>query len=324
MLLFLTLLFSSQPLALSQVLEELDVSADGGSYQIRLHDLAIYNPQSSILIRHTISNESAASFRFRLADNRIFNIEIEMRTEDGRPVAQAPTLLNRRNQNSPILYREILLGPGEEYSFIEPLKEYVEIAQPGSYFIRAQFYPILLSVTEERPRLESQEPLRIVIRPTPTAPQPEATTDVPSPPTPLRRQDIAPDQVVRFLLDARIAEDWDRFFLYLNLTSLYRALPTRDRAYSRLSAQNQLLEIERFRQQLQQERTDEGLALRPLSYSVVQSNYGSDQAQVWADLTFRRSARGSPIRRYQYFLRRDDGSWEIYDYNVQILSETTN
>ena len=312
-----------QPTAISQEVVELDVSADEVRYQVRLHDLTIYNPQSTILIRHTISNDGGAPYRFRLADNRIFNIELEMRTEDGRPLASAATLLNRRNQNSPVLYREIVLDPGEEFSFIEPLKEYVEIAQPGSYIVRAQFYPILLSVTEERPRLEGQEPLRIVIRPTPAL-QRSATSDALPSPAPLRRQDIAPDQVVRFLLDARIAEEWERFFLYLNLTSLYRALPTRDRAYSRLSSQNQLLEIEKFRQQLQQRRTEEGLALRPLSYRIVQSNYGNDQAQVWADLTFPRSGRGSPIRRYQYFLRRDNGNWEIYNYSVQIRSEARN
>ena len=299
-------------------------NAAGVSYRIQLYNLKLYSPQSAIQIRHIISNEGAQPFLFRLADDRVFNIHIEMQTEGGIQLEESPTLVIRRSQNSPVLYREIALAPGEEYSFIEPLRDYILIEEPGNYIARAQFFPTLLRLDSSEDSLSSLEPLRIAVRPTTrSSEKPTATTLTPTS-TPLLRQNIPPDQVVRYLLDARIDEDWERFFLYLNLTSIYRALPSRDRLFIRLSARNQLLEIEKFRQDLQRNSTDDGIALRPLSYRILETSYNDNQAQVEVDLTFRQTIRGSPIRRYRYFLRRDNNSWEVYDYSVTILSTTPN
>ena len=292
-------------------------------YNIQLHNQELYTPESTILIRHTITNDSAEQFLFHLANDRIFNIGIEAQTEGGTPLEEAELVYIRLKKGVPILYREITLAPGEAFSFIESLKELVRIEQPGDYIVRSRFYPTLVTSDTTADTLLSSGSLRVTIRPSippPIGKQPEP----PIPPTPLNRQDINPDEVVRYLLDARIDEDWGRFFLYLNVTSIYRALPDRDRIFTRLAARNQLLEIEKFRTDLQRGTTKDSIALQPLAYTVIETSYNNDRAQVVAELQFRSIGRGASVRRYVYFLRRDNASWEIYDYTVQILGATGN
>lgn len=43
-----------------------------------------------------------------------------------------------------VFYREIAVEPGEEYSFVESLNRYIAFKDPGSYTVRASFYPELI------------------------------------------------------------------------------------------------------------------------------------------------------------------------------------
>lgn len=52
-------------------------------------------------------------------------------------------LIRKRTTNQTVYFREISLEPGEEYSFRENLKEYLEIKDPSIYYVELRFYPEL-------------------------------------------------------------------------------------------------------------------------------------------------------------------------------------
>ncbi len=290
---------------------------DDISVSIRFYDQEVYFPDSDILIKVTIRNDSPETYRFRLADRRVFNLEFEARTMTNRLLERAPQFSTRRTSNQQVFYREISIAPGEQFAFVENLAEYVQIPRSGMYVIDAAFYPELATGPGRRPRLESNR-ITLSVRPgtAGTPPVDEVldaeTTEI------LRRHPISPDAVVQHTIEARRQERWERFFLYIDLEALLLTDPARERRYLRLSEQDRRAELEQFREDLRRERTDEDIILTPETYEMVRTEYTPRRGTVVVDKRFR-FPDYTEIKRYRYQLERDDDIWMIVDYDVENL-----
>ena len=117
---------------------------------------------------------------------------------------------------------------GESFSFVEDLRDYVNLGQSGSFVVRARVYPELYRSPANRttaavhavPALESNR-LSLTLRP-PLIPGPDGIPlemDVETQAV-LVRERLPPDQVVEYMLSARQKSQWEKFFLYLDLESM--------------------------------------------------------------------------------------------------------
>ncbi len=290
------------------------------SVTIRFYDQTVYFPDSDIYVKVTVQNESPDAYRFRLADRRVFNLDFAVRTMTNRLLERAPQFTTQRTAHQQVFYREITIAPGERFSFVENLAEYVRIPRSGMYVIEAAFYPELAQGPGERPRIESNR-LTLSVRPG-TAGRPPIdelldaeTTEI------LRRHPMPPDQVVEHTIGARQQGQWDRFFLYIDLEELLRADPARERRYLRLSEQDRRTELEEFRDDLRRERTDEDIILVPETYEIVRTEYTPERGTVVVDKRFR-FPDYTELKRYTYQLERRDQIWVIVGYNVAQLGTT--
>lgn len=296
----------SQTVAVSQ-----DLRVD-----IRFFDTSIYFPESDIFVKLSIANESGGTYRFRLADNRVFNVGFDVRTLTNVSVEPSPEFTMERSTNQPVFFRDVSLEPGEEFSFVENLQDYVNLPGPGMYVISARFYPELVSGPPGTAM--TSPPLVLSVRPSVD----EAgvvgmrvdseTGEV------LRQVDMPPDDVVRYTLQARQRGQWERFFLYLDLESLYQANPARERRYRQLSADERRATIEEYRNELRQQVVDTDILVIPTDFQVVQTTYTPNRGNVVVDAEFAYEDY-TEIRRYTYRVRRRDQIWEIYDYEVRNL-----
>lgn len=293
---------------------------EGIEVTIRYFNQSVYFPESDIDVKVTITNNSPDPYRFRLADDRAFSIGFDVHTLTNVALESAAQLVTRRLDAQPVYFREVVLETGEELSFVENLQHYAAIEQPGMYVVTAYFYPELLpragSVRAVQ-RLSSNR-LTLSIRPSPRtvdeaiqARLDHETGEV------LRRRQIPPDQVIAYTIEARMRDQWERFFLYHNLEEILRSSPTRDRRFVQLSQADQRYEIEAYRRRLMEGTVDEDITAVPFRYDILRTSYDQQTATVVADLRFR--ADGFiEIRRYTYHLRRRDNVWEIVRYNVSI------
>ncbi|NLJ47421.1 MAG: hypothetical protein GX430_12805, partial [Treponema sp.] len=112
--------------------------------ELRFFDKRIYYTDSEIFLKITISNPSAAPYRFKLAEGRMFSLAFEARTPSNRTLDASDTYKRTVASGSPVYYREIALQPGEEYSFVEDLRRYVRMDEAGVYRVRVLFHPELL------------------------------------------------------------------------------------------------------------------------------------------------------------------------------------
>ena len=119
-------------------------SAQDIAFSIRYQDKQIYVPGSEVLVKFTILNNRSTTYRFRIAENRMFNVEFDVRTLSNVPVEPAAHFTTERTSNQQLYYRDVALEPGEEFSFTEDLSDYVHLRNSGIFVVSARFYPDLV------------------------------------------------------------------------------------------------------------------------------------------------------------------------------------
>ena len=294
----------------------LAVVPPGVEFTMRFVNQVIYTPDSDVQVRLTVRNETADMYRFRIADNRMFSVDFSLRTLTNQPVRQSDDVIIQRNTNQAVFYREISLAPGEEYAFTERVNEYVQMPEPGVYVLQARFYPELIGFNTSDSVVS--EALTLALRPGTTgvdAVQEQLSARITQE---LQRERMPPNDVVSYTIRARQQGDWERFFLYMDLESLLRNNPTRDRRFTRLGEADQQAYLTEFREDLMADRTDEQILLTPDEFSVVRTTYTPDRGTVTVIQRFW-FPDFVEVREYTYEVRRRDGIWYIVDYQVRNL-----
>lgn len=281
---------------------------------IQFFDRSLYSPQSDIMVRVTIRNNSSQEFRFKLADERRRSLSFEVRSLTNRQLPASPSWIRTMSGNAPAFYRELNLQPGEEYSFIENLHDYVAMTEAGTYLMQCNFAPELIGRSPNQTVLSSNV-LTLPLRPAPPAPG-VANQFVANTTEILRAERIAPDEVVRRTLAARQHSHWNEFFLYLDLEALLRRNPDRSRIYDRESDDGRRRMLNEFRAEMMAGTIDNDIVVIPASFEIVETRYGSLRGTVEVIQKFAYDGFFL-VKLYIYELEKRDDIWNIVAYTVQ-------
>jgi hypothetical protein len=279
---------------------------------IRFFDKRIYFPGSEIPIVVTISNDSEDTYRFKLADDRVYSLAFEARTPTNRLLDLSDAYKVAMSRSGPVFYRELAIKPGEEYSFREDLGRFVRVDEPGNYSIKASFFPELATSSLAAP--VPSNILSLSVRPSPgIPPASEAIRAVTG--EALKAQAIPPDEVVRRTIIARQKGQWNEFFLYLDLEALLSRDQDRKRQYVAESDEGRRRMIERFRADLQTSVVDNDIVVQPYYFEVVETRYTESSGFVTVVEKFQ-SGQLRLVKEYRYILQRREEVWQIVDYTV--------
>jgi hypothetical protein len=291
---------------------------EGIEISIRFYDKRIYYPESEIPIKVTISNGRPETYRFKLAEERFYSVGFDVRTQTNRALEVAEAYKRSLASARSVFYREIAVEPGEEYSFVESLNRYTAFKEPGSYTIRASFYPELIpgapggGSAGGAPILSNV--LILSMRPSPGLPP---ASDLVKAETGemLKPEAIPPDEVVRRTITARQRSRWNEFFLYIDLESLYTKDGDRKRSYDRESDEGRRRALEKYRADLTEKTVDADIVVLPASFDIVETRYTAQNGLVRVMEKFDyRSFK--MVKEYDYSLVRKDDVWYIVDYTV--------
>lgn len=296
-------------------LYNLSASEAGIQLSISFHDKMIYYQNSQIFIKLEISNTSAKTFRFKVADLRVFNLDFQVRTLSNLPLTSSEEFIIQRNTNQPIFFREVSLEPGENYSFIEEVSRFVRFEEPGIYIIKAVYFPELY-FPAGNPSLESNT-LTLSIRPGLISAQSRPSLDLETGEI-LKQQPLPPDQVVEYTLLARQKSQWEKFFLYLDLEKMMLRDPEIQKVYPFLSPLEKESAKERYKNTLMQETADEVILLIPREFEILKTSYTADEGTVQTLQKYAYTGY-TEVKRLTYYLYRHDRVWYIYNYEVRNL-----
>lgn len=281
---------------------------------IRYYDKKVYYPESDIELKVTLTNQTPTPYLFRIADNRAFSLTFDTRNLKNQPLPQAHKFVVQRNSNQPVFFRDVSLEPDEEYSFRVNLKDFVQIDQPGTYTVQANFYPRLYN----SPQAETipSNVLTLIVRPSVAGLEVVKDQIDLQVGEFLRQAALPPDEVVRYVLTARQKSEWNKFFLYIDLESLYQRSPDGARRYKYLSEAERIETLKKFREQLSSEKIDEDILMIPTEFEILKTTYTPREAVVEVLQKF--AQRGfKEVKRYTYYLYRKDDIWVIYNYETR-------
>jgi len=309
------LIFKAKPTVIILLLLGIlhSLSAQNGSVEthIRFFNKSIYYPGSTIDIEVTLVNNNPEPINLKLANSRVFNLDFQVRTASNVLLDHAEQYKIDKNSYQPVFYREVSLLPGERYSFIVDLNDFVAIEKSGMYTVIAHFFPHLHTAGE----MITSNPLHLSVRPGMGAAEvrtkiDEKTGDV------LKTTALPPDKVVEYTLRARQRSQWQKFFLYLDIESLLKKDPDRRRKYERLSEEERIAMVEEYKNSLMQEKTSEDILLIPDEFTIIKTEYTPVRGTVIVEEKFVYSDY-TEVKRYTYRLYNKDEIWYIEDYTVE-------
>lgn len=289
------------------------------SVSIKYYDRTMYYPENPdtnpIFVHISIKNNSADTMRFKLADDRMFSVDFGCYNVKNLQLPQTEKAIRKRTTNQTVYFREISLETGEEYSFVENLKDYIEISEPSVYYVELKFYPELykskyLNVASNRLSLE--------IRPSPSAasssvlPVKEKSAEL------LKPEEISPDKVVEQTIIARQKSLWDQYFLYLDVEAMLQRNASAKRKYVSSSAEERARMLKNYRADLMQSRIDNDIVAVPEKFEIERTVYSKVEGTVTVTEWFK-YPNYREKKSYVYKVRQREGIWQIYDYTVTNL-----
>jgi hypothetical protein len=307
----------------------LSAAAADISLFIRFYDKKVYHVAGTgngspvkpepIYVEITLTNRSPATYRFKLADERVFSVDIDVRTLSNQSLAPAEYILRKRSESRNVYFRDITMEPGESFSFVEDVRNYAELREPGSFVIQARIFPDLFRETSlSAPAgipLESNR-LNLNLRP-PALPGPGGIPfdmDVETGAV-LVREKLPPDEVVTYMLRARQKSQWEKFFLYMNLETMITNDAVRRRYWLNESEEGRARMLAKYRADLQNSTADEDIALIPSDFRIESTSHNGATGTVVVTEWFQ-VGRITERRRYTYSFRRQDDIWLMENYTV--------
>ena len=292
--------------------------ADNGNnvnFSIQFYNKKIYFLGDPVWMEAVISNNSASTVHFKIADNRFYSLDFKAWTETNLRINHTKKYTIERSSNKPVFFRQINLEPGEKYGTLVELNDFLEFKNPGIYTVEAAFYPDLY--TGNSPQAVKSDRLTLDIRPALSTPYLKEMTNRKTGKV-IAREPIPPDEVVAFTIEARQKSQWDRFFLYFNLEQLILKNPERGRVYKRLSEEDKKRMLKTFRTELQEEKVDRDILTVPSSFQIIKTTYTPFEGKVEVIEKFKYSDY-TEVKKYIYYLERRDKYWQIVNYEIQNL-----
>jgi hypothetical protein len=288
-------------------------SQDTQQFSIRLFDQKVYFLGDEIQVEVVITNTGTDTLRFKVADNRFFNLDFDVRTTTNLGLEHAREFTIARNSDQPVFYREVSLEPGEKYGIVVDLTRYTAIVSPGQYVMFATIYPELFH-GQDSASMKSNR-LALNVKPPVVSAEEKAVMEAETGAL-LARLPLPPDEVVAATISARQKSQWERFFLYLDLESLMRKNPEKDRIFRNSTDAQRRQMIGQFRQQLMQTTIRQDISVIPTSYLIQKTTYDAAEGTVEVLEKFKYPDY-TELKSYTYHLKRSDRYWIIYDYELR-------
>lgn len=294
----------------------------GAGISIRFYDRSIYYPGNSptepVLVQITIANNGAETLRFKLADARSFSIDFTAVNTRNQPLQHTEKWIRDRNTNQKVYFREISIEPGEAYSFIENIKDYLSIENPGMYILDSAFFPELKRLSDDSEASLHSNRLTLEVKPSPGAAAVKLLPVSPMTAEVLQPQPMPPDQVVNYMLTARQRSNWDQFFLYLDLEQMLSKDPSRGRRFKAESESGRFTMQENYKSELIQAKIDKEISTIPVEYKIERTSYTEVEGTV-SVLEWFKYPNFKEKKRFTYYLSARDGIWRVNDYTVDNL-----
>ncbi len=274
---------------------------------------SIYRVGDTIFIDVKIVNNQPDDKAVLIAQDKRYSFDFEILTMQNKKINHSPSYSNFFNRVQPIFNSMVRLSQKEGFTYRVCLNDYYDIDFTGQYYIRCNFYPELKLSPDDSKAIKSNY-LTINIRPKDLSDSFVSEKIAVEEEKKLFAEKKAPDEVIDYMLKARINNEWEKYFLYLDLDSLILMNTNFASRYRKSDSEAQIELKEEYKKYLKQNTIDD-ISYQPVSFKIVKTEYSAGDGKVEAILKFKQFDFVED-KYYTFFLKKRDNKWFVTSYKV--------
>ncbi len=290
-------------------------SLNDAQLELRIEKNALAAPfVGAKTITLTIYNASPKTMRLIIAEDyrRSIGIDVFDKTEVPLPIKKTSA-----EEAEPSAYKTVSIEPKNGHSFEIDLDDYVRIPIAGVYKVQARYY---LNPQAETPKafIASRAiliPITDFADNQALAPKTESNPEYEAQQT---LQKYTPDEVVKHMLGALQAAQWERYFSLIDLHSLYINTTVSNESFGTLSTLEQQAELANFKQRIINNSKNVLDIAPPDHFSIEKTYYTRRNAEI-TTLLYKVLGSSTTIKRFVFYLQRMQNMWKVTDYNARLV-----
>ncbi|HOJ64756.1 MAG TPA: hypothetical protein PLE45_10085 [Spirochaetota bacterium] len=293
---------------------------EGIKISIELANPKIYRVGDEIILNINVYNPTNTEKSFLMAQDKKFSFDIEMVNMQNRAIDYKKEYIISVNRPQAIFNSLIRLGSLEGYSYQIALNDYFDINVPGQFYIKARFFPNLklnfMGTPSNNEAIISNQ-LTINIRPKDIKEEYIAEIKSIEEEKKLYAEKKSPDEVVTYMLEARMNQEWEKFFLYLDLEKLIEQNSIFKDKIKKVDIEKKKEVIDSYKEYLKRNTIDE-ISYLPHSFKILKTEYTEGKGKVDVLIEFK-YIDYIEKKYYTYFLSKKGNIWYIDSYQVMNL-----
>ncbi len=283
---------------------------------ITYHNKRMYFVNRPIIVEFQIVNRGFSPFLFITSYNKMFTFDFEILTPTHQEVAHSREYTVRTTQFEPILNDEITLKHNETYGVRIDVSSWFDLSEPGEYLIKGIFYPQLKTGADDDVRINTENELYLNLNP-PFEEQVQKAMEIEEIKK-MKAENLPPYDVVKFLLQALQAHDYDKYFLYIKFDKFIMQFGRAREKYIAAHDIDKPAVIEEFKQYLKGLNRLEEVPFSeviPADFDIEKTVIEKRNATVTVIETFK-YLQLVEKKRYTYYLHLYGDKWLLESYSV--------
>jgi hypothetical protein len=281
---------------------------------IRFYNKQIYYISNPIIVEFQIVNNGIDPFLFITSFNKIFTFDFDISSMTKRKVMHSNGYEIERRRFEPIFNDKIILKPNEVYGVRIDIGDWFDFKEPGEYVIKGVFYPNL--ITESENVIITEKELYLNLNPpyTEDVKEQEREKEI----LRLKTENFPPYEVVKQMLDALMAGDFEKYFLHIEFDKFILQFDNAERKYLGAKDIDKKTVIKDFKNYIKGENQLESMPYSdtiPVDYDIVKTVIEKSDAQVTVIETFK-YINLVEEKQYTYYLHLYGDKWRLVEYDV--------
>ena len=283
---------------------------------IELSKPKIFLQNDEIYINVKIFNSSDDEAVCLIAHDKRFSLDFQMVTMRNRSIEHSKEYIISFHKVQPVFNSHIRLASDEGYIYKVRLNDYFDLNRTGQFFIKCLYYPDLKLNNSIKNVIYSNQ-LSVNIRPTGIKEEIIEEQESVEQEKRFYVTKRPPDEVVDFMLNARMKSEWEKYYLYLDLEKLILTNNNFRQKYVKADSEKQRELITKYKEYLKKNTIDE-ISFLPTKFEIIKTEYTEGRGKVDVLIYFKYQQYNEK-KYYTYFLNKKGNIWYIYSYEVMNL-----
>lgn len=278
----------------------------------------IFKMNEDIYIDVKLSNKEETPYSSLIAQDKRYSFDFELTSLQNKQQKHSAEYSNFFNRVQPVFHSVVRLEENEGYTYRILLNDYFDMNITGQYILKCVYYPEMKLSNSVNNTVVKSNSITLNILPTNSDEYFIQEQIAAEQEKSLVMEKKAPDEVVDYMLKARINGEWEKFFLYIDLDKMISADITFGKRYKKADSDKQQEILREYKEYLKKDKINE-ISYLPCQFEIIKTEYTAGSGKVDAFVMFKEHDYIDK-KYYTYFLKKQDDKWKITNYTVSNTS----